>query len=182
MIRQTLDGDAMAQRKIYDTHVGRVYRLAYRMSGDPTMAEDLTQDIFIRVFDRLADFRGDGAFGGWLHRIATSVIYSALRKRQRLRQYEAGEVDPAILESASAILPPDRDLRRRLDAAIGALDMNHRLVFVMHELEGFTHQEIAEAMDTPVGTAKARLSRAKNKLRTLLSDIGSMNADMETGS
>lgn len=182
MIRNILAGDAMAQRGLYDAHVGRVYRLAYRMTGDATMAEDMTQDTFIRAFDRLGDFRGDGAFGGWLHRIATSVIYSALRKRQRIRQFEVVEEDPEILESAMAVPAPDRELRRRLDLAIGKLDLNHRLVFVMHELEGFSHQEIAEAMDTPVGTAKARLSRAREKLRDMLSEYRQLNADLEMGS
>lgn len=182
LIKNTLSGDAAAQRQLYDAHVGRVYRLAYRMTGDGTLAEDLTQDTFIRAFERLADFRGDGPFEGWLHRIATSVIYSALRKRQRIRQFETGEVDPEVLESATAVPPPDRDLRRRLDAAINSLDVNHRLVFVMHDLEGFTHPEIAEAMDTPVGTAKARLSRARVKLRALLSENHPMKTDLETGS
>lgn len=182
MIRRILTGDAQAQRELYDAHVGRIFRLAYRMTGESALAEDLTQDTFIRAFGRLADFRGDGPFGGWLHRIATSVIYSALRKRQRIRQYEVGEVDPAILESATAKAEPDRELRRRLDAAIETLDVNSRMVFVMHDLEGYTHPEIAEAMDTPVGTAKARLSRAREKLRALLTDNGSMNADLETGS
>ncbi len=182
LIKNTLSGNAAAQRGLYDAHVGRVYRLAYRMTGDATLAEDLTQDTFMRAFDRLADFRGDGPFQGWLHRIATSVIYSALRKRQRIRQFETGEVDPEVLESATAVPPADSDLRRRLDGAIETLDVKHRLVLVMHDLEGFTHPEIAEAMGTPVGTAKARLSRARKKLRALLSEYKTMKTDLETGS
>ncbi len=170
LIRRTLTGDADAERQLYNAHVDRVYRLAFRMTGDGPLAEDLTQDTFIRAFDRLADFRGDGAFAGWLHRIATSVIYTALRKRQQLQRHETSGVEPEYLESVARAKTVDRDLRLRLDAAIGTLDLNHRLVFVMHDLEGFTHPEIAAAMDTPVGTAKARLSRARKKLRAQLSD------------
>jgi RNA polymerase sigma-70 factor (ECF subfamily) len=181
-IRNALTGDPDAERKLYNAHVDRVYRLAYRMTGDGALAEDLTQDTFIRAFDKLTTFRGDGPFGGWLHRIATSVIYSALRKRQRIRHFETTEVDPALLETAGGPDPRDRDLRRRLDAAIGNLEVNHRLVFVMHDLEGFTHPEIAAAMDTPVGTAKARLSRAREKLRRMLSGADHQVEDMETGS
>ena len=88
LISRVLAGDAAAERELYDRHVERVFRLAYRMSGDMTQAEDLTQDTFIRAFDRLADYRGDGPFGGWLHRVATSVILSALQKRKRRQGVE----------------------------------------------------------------------------------------------
>lgn len=182
LITAALAGDTDAEHRLYAAHVDRVYRLAFRMTGDGHWAEDLTQDTFIRAFDRLADFRGDGPFAGWLHRIATSVIYSALRSRQRRWRHEAGGVDPEQLESAVRSGTLDRDLRRRLDAAIDRLDLNQRLVLVMHDLEGFTHPEIAEAMGTPVGTAKARLSRAREKLRTLLSDDGPAMGRQETGS
>ena len=81
-------GDAAAERALYDAHVDRIYRLAYRMTGDATLAEDATQDTFIRAFARLDEFRGDGAFGGWLHRIATTVVLGHLRRRKRVRTWE----------------------------------------------------------------------------------------------
>lgn len=167
LIRRILAGDAAAERQLYEAHVDRVFRLAYRMSGDATQAEDLTQDIFIRAFDRLADFRGDSAFGGWLHRVATSVILTALQKRKQLQSVESLRDDlTAVSRRGTA---EDPDLRRTLDRAVAKLDDKHRLVFVMHDMEGYTHQEIASAMGTPVGTAKARLSRARQKLRDTLS-------------
>ena len=89
LISRILAGDATAERQLYDTHVDRVFRLAYRMTGDATQAEDLTQDTFIRAFDRLADFRMDGPFAGWLHRVATSVILTGLRKRKRMQSVES---------------------------------------------------------------------------------------------
>ena len=166
LIRRILRGDAEAERQLYDAHVDRIFRLAYRLTGDSTLAEDVTQETFIRAFDRLADFRGDGAFGGWLHRVATSVIFSALRKRNRVQEFEQPQEDLSMYGTVDR--KGDPELRRRLARAVASLDDNHRLVFVMHELEGFTHQEIARAMGTPVGTAKARLSRARTKLKEIL--------------
>lgn len=166
LIRRIRRGDTAAERALYGAHVDRVYRLAYRMTGDGTLAEDLTQDTFIRAFDRLEDFRSDGPFGAWLHRIATSVICSALRKRKRILDFETARGDLAHLSGTGPGFDPD--LRRRLDRAVTQLDDDQRLVLVMHDVEGYTHQEIAAAMGTPVGTAKARLSRARQKLRDLL--------------
>jgi RNA polymerase sigma-70 factor (ECF subfamily) len=167
LIAKILSGDAEAERQLYEAHVDRVFRMAYRMAGDATQAEDLTQDTFIRAFDRLADYRGDAPFGAWLHRVATTVILSALRKRKRVQTVESLRDD---LETVGSTAPAgDPDLKRRLENAVSGLDDPHRLVFVMHDMEGFTHQEIAAAMDTPVGTAKARLSRARQKLRNALS-------------
>ncbi len=174
MILRIRGGDALAERQLYDAHVDRIYRLAYRMTRDGALAEDLTQDTFIRAFDRLEDFRGDGPFGAWLHRIATSVICSGLRKRKRRQDRESIRED--LTEFGHAAPGANPDLKRHLDQAMERLEENHRLVFVMHDMEGFTHQEIAEAMDSPVGTAKARLSRARAQLRELLT--GKLGPDM----
>jgi RNA polymerase sigma-70 factor (ECF subfamily) len=166
LIDRIRDGDPVAERELYERHVDRVFRLAYRMTGDATQAEDCTQDAFIRAFDRIDDYRGDGPFGGWLHRVATTVILTHLKRRRRSQAVETLHEDVEIYGHAQPAGDPD--LRRRLDRAVGELDENHRLVFVMHDVEGFTHGEIAQAMGTPVGTAKARLSRARARLRDLL--------------
>lgn len=178
LVRRVLMGDTAAERALYERHVDRIFRLAYRMAGDATQAEDLTQDAFIRAFDRLADYRGDAPFGAWLHRVAVSVILSALRKRKRVQSIESLRDD---LEPLGAAAPAaDHDLKRRLATAVDGLDDPHRMVFVMHDMEGFTHQEIAAAMDTPVGTAKARLSRARRKLRDALTGPGpELSLEME---
>lgn len=170
LIQRIQRGDASAERQLYDAHVDRVYRLAFRMTGDADLAEDATQDTFIRAFGRLQDFRGEGAFGGWLHRIATTVVLGHLRKRKRVQNREARVEDVAVVAGAGR--SGDPLLRRSIDRAVDELDDNHRLVFVMHDMEGYTHQEIATAMGTPVGTAKARLSRARGKLRELLLGAG----------
>ena len=176
LISRILAGDSAAERQLYDTHVDRVFRLAYRMTGDATWAEDLTQDTFIRAFDRLAGFRGEVAFAGWLHRVATSVILTGLRKRKKVQSVESVRDD---LDWAAGSGPTtDPDLRRSIDRAVAGLDDNHRLVFVMHDMEGYTHQEIATAVDAPVGTIKARLSRARQKLRDALNGPG-LSMEME---
>lgn len=168
LTRRILSGDAAAERRLYDAHVDRVYRLAYRMCGDATLAEDLTQDTFLRAFDRLGDWRGDGPLGGWLHRVAVTVILGGLRRRGRIRRHETAV--EGLEDLAVAAPAPERDpaLGRRLERAVAALDDVHRLAFVMHEMEGFTHEEIAAASGAPVGTIKARLSRARGKLRLAL--------------
>ncbi len=163
LIQDVKRGVASAERALFETHVDRVWRLAFRMTGDEALTEDIVQDTFIRAFGNLADFRGDAAFSSWLHAIAVSVTLNVLRKTRRLRDHELPREDMTTLSAVRA--GPDHDLRRDLDRAVASLDENHRLVFVMHDLEGFTHEEIADSMGTPVGTAKARLSRARAKLR-----------------
>lgn len=168
LVHSILQGDAAAERRLYDLHVDRIYRLAYRMTGDGALAEDATQDTFIRAFDKLGEWRGDGPLGGWLHRVATTVILGHLRKRKRVLSHEAQVEDVAVMAGAAAPVGRDPLLRDTIVRAVDELDDDHRLVFVMHDMEGYTHREIADAMGTPVGTAKARLSRARNRLREML--------------
>jgi RNA polymerase sigma-70 factor, ECF subfamily len=178
LIQNAARGDARAERALFDAHVERVWRLTFRMTGDETLAEDLVQDVFVRAFDRLETFRGDSAFSSWLHAITVSVTLNALKKTNRTRDHETQREDlstlPAIAQSA------DPGLSKDLDRAVATLDENHRLVFVMHDLEGYTHQEIASAMGTPVGTAKARLSRARTKLRDWFNRSDGLMLELES--
>lgn len=169
LIARAVTGDVAAQRALYDAHVDRVYRLAFRLSGDTELAQDFVQDAFIRAFQRLGDFRGDSSFSTWLHSITMSVSLNGLRKVKRLRQREAP------LESAESIgvvaRRADPDLRRRLYAAIDDLPPGYRAVFVMHDVEGYTHEEIGGALGIQAGTSKAQLFRARAKLREVLADF-----------
>lgn len=166
LIERVLAGDPSAERELYDAHVDRVYRLAFRMTGDDALAQDCTQDTFIRAFDRLADFRGEAALATWLHSIATSVVLNALRKVKRFRQRETPMDDAPPMGAMPRRAEPD--LKSRLAAAIDGLPDKYRMVFVMHDVEGFTHEEIARSMGMPVGTSKAQLSRARARLRDAL--------------
>ena len=156
-------------RALYDAHVDRVYRLAYRMTGQDDLAQDFTQDAFVRAFERLPEFRGDSAFGTWLHTIATSVILNGMRKVRRFRERET-ELDDAFMAPARG-RQPEPDVRERLARAIEALPEGCRAVFVMHDMEGYTHEEIGEALGVTAGTSKSHLSRARGKLRESLADF-----------
>jgi len=161
-------GDPVAERAIYDTHVDRVYRLAFRLAGDAELAKEFTQDAFIRAFERLATFRGDSALSTWLHAITVSVALNGLRKVRRLKR----EVQLEHAESLGSDRPrSDPVLRQRLDAAIDKLPTGYRTVFLMHDVQGFTHEEIGAALGIEVGTSKAQLFRARARLRERLADL-----------
>ncbi len=169
IIAEVLRGDVRAERRLYDAHVDRIYRLAYRMSGDETLARDFTQDTFIRAFERLANFRGESSLATWLHSIAVSVILNGLKKVRRIHGREIGGDElPEITVTAREAEP---DLKVRLKRAIDALPQGYRTVFVMHDVEGYTHEEIAAALGIQSGTSKAQLFRARAKLRTELADF-----------
>jgi RNA polymerase sigma-70 factor (ECF subfamily) len=168
-------GDPAAERLLYDRHVERVYRLAYRIAGRVDLAEDFTQETFIRAFERLGGFRGEASLATWLHTIALSVSYNGMRKVKRFDRGEAplddllaGEAAGAPAAAAARAAPADPDLADRLREAIGALPEGARAVFLMHDVEGFTHEEIGAALGVAVGTSKAQLFRAREKLRALL--------------
>lgn len=169
MIERARAGDALAERALYDAHVDRVFRLAYRMTGDEELAKDFTQDAFVRAFTRLDGFRGEAAFSTWLHSIAVSVVLNGLRGIKRRRQREV-ELHPELPVAREERLP-EPNLRKRMHAAIDSLSERCRTVFLMHDLEGYTHEEIGGALDIATGTSKATLFRARTKLRELLADV-----------
>jgi RNA polymerase sigma-70 factor (ECF subfamily) len=162
-------GDGAAERALYDAHVDRVYRLAYRLAGDDALAQDFTQETFIRAFDKLNSFRGDSAFSTWLHTITTTVVLNGLRKVKRFHKRET-DIDDAHAVGVSR-REAEPDLKVRLNQAIDALPHGYRTVFVMHDVEGFTHEEIGAALGVETGTSKAQLSRARAKLRVALADF-----------
>lgn len=169
IIAEVLRGDARAERMLYDAHVDRIYRLAWRMAGDETLARDFTQDTFIRAFDRLADFRGDSSLSTWLHSIAVSVILNGLKKVKRIHGREmTGDELPEV---AIPVREAEPDLKERLRRAIDGLPDGYRMVFVLHDVEGFTHEEIGQRLGIQPGTSKAQLFRARARLRTELAEF-----------
>ena len=169
LIARVRAGDPAAERALYDAHVDRVYRLSYRMAGDDDLARDFTQETFIRAFERLDTFRGEAAFSTWLHSIATSVALNGLRKVKRFRKREADIEEADAISAARPRAEPD--LKRRLAEAIDGLPEGYRTVFLLHDVEGYTHEEIGAALDIESGTSKAQLSRARAKLRDQLADF-----------
>ncbi len=169
LIDRVLAGDSGAERALYDAHVDRVFRLVYRMAGDLDRAQDWVQETFIRAFQKLGDFRGESSLSTWLCSIALSVSLNGLRKVKRFREREVA-LDDAVPVGFTP-READPDLRSRLAAAIDDLPEGYRAVFVMHDVEGFTHEEIGRVLGVQPGTSKAQLFRARAKLRHALADF-----------
>ena len=136
------------------------------MTRDETLARDFTQDAFVRAFEKIGDFRGDASLATWLHAIAVSVILNGLKKVKRIRSREEGMDELPDRQEVRREAEPD--LKQRLQAAIDDLPDGYRMVFVMHDVEGYTHEEIAAALGIQPGTSKAQLFRARGKLRDAL--------------
>lgn len=170
LIQRVIAGDPAAERQLYDLHVDRVYRLTYRLAGgDADLAKDFTQEAFLRAFDKLSDFQGKSALATWLHSIAVSVSLNGLRKLKRHRDRES-PLDEGLAVTMSG-REAEPDLKTRLRNAIASLPERYKTVFVMYDVEGYTHEEIGGVLGLPVGTSKARLSRAREKLRHALADF-----------
>jgi RNA polymerase sigma-70 factor (ECF subfamily) len=169
LVARVLNGDPAAQREMYESHVDRIYRLAYRLAGEDELARDFTQLTFIRAFERIGDFRGESSLATWLHTIGVSIALNGLRKVKTARKREAP------IEAASSIGTTSReaepDLNARLNKAIDSLSEKYRTVFLMHDVEGFTHEEIGAALGIPAGTSKTRLFQGRAKLREALADF-----------
>ena len=167
VVRLAQDGDTAAFDRLYEEHIGRIYALCLRMSGSRTEAESLAQDVFVRLWQQLPSFRGASAFSSWLHRLAVNVVVESWRASSR----RAAHVQPvADLPdgAATAVASDDVETRLDLERAIAALPNGARLVLVLHDIEGYTHEDIAQLCGTAVGTTKAQLHRARSLLRESL--------------
>jgi RNA polymerase sigma factor (sigma-70 family) len=160
------DGDMAAFEQLYRRHVGRVHAVCLRLAGNRTLAEECTQDAFVRAWESLARFRGDSSFGTWLHRIAVNTVLERHRTQMRRAAWISNK-DDDILESVPA---PDSGPEHAmdLDQCIAELPPAARMVFVLFDVEGHSHEEIAEMTGLAVGTSKAHLHRARRMLRARL--------------
>jgi RNA polymerase sigma-70 factor (ECF subfamily) len=165
LIEEVLQGSPAAERAFYDAHVDRVFALAYRMTGDETVAQDCTQETFIRAFANLHSFRGESRLSTWLHRITVSSVLNGMRKMKRHRNREVDLQDVHLDKAGKATSP---GLRHRLERALATLSEEARTVLMLHDVEGYQHNEIGDMLGIPVGTSKARLSRARQTLRQQL--------------
>ncbi|MBT8488543.1 MAG: RNA polymerase sigma factor [Gemmatimonadetes bacterium] len=161
-VRRAADGDHAAFERLYREHVGRIHALCIRMTGDD-VAEDLTQEVFIRAWNKLGTFKGDSKFGTWLHRLAINHVLSrreTLRRRQSHRAHGEG-----ILNRLAAPVRRSSGHAMDLEKAIGELPERARDVFVLYDVEGYSHDEIAESLGVSVGTSKSQLHRARMLMR-----------------
>lgn len=171
MAAEPLDDVALARRgdvdafgRLYKESAPAVYRVCRRMVADETQARELVQDTFVRAWERLTQFRGDSAFTTWLHRLAVTTTLEHLRRTRRdlFRHVEADD-DLAVRSTASAL-----DARVDVEAALDKLPPGARTVFVLHDIEGYSHDEIARMTGIAAGTARAQLWRARRALSKLL--------------
>ncbi|MEJ2603923.1 MAG: sigma-70 family RNA polymerase sigma factor [Gammaproteobacteria bacterium] len=168
-VRRARKGDRRAFEQLYREHVGQVYGLCLRMTGEPAEAEDCAQEAFIQAWRKLGQFRGDAAFGTWLHRIAVNAV---LARRRR-----AKPEDPLDERAELRAVPESASDQRDLETAIASLPEGARHVFVLHAVYGYTHDEAAGMLGIASGTSKAQLHRA----RTLLAErLGFAGADGKT--
>jgi RNA polymerase sigma-70 factor (ECF subfamily) len=163
-------GEMAAFEELYARHNRRVYSLCLRMTQNQSEAEDLAQEVFIQLFRKLGSFRGESAFTTWLHRLTVNQVLMHFRKRSvKLEQTtEEGETPVQIVVgTANPNQMPVVD-RIALDKAVGQLPPGYRTVFVLHDVEGHEHEEIARMLGCSVGTSKSQLHKARMKLRKLL--------------
>lgn len=166
-VRRAQAGDVDAFEVLYRQHAGRIYALCLRLrAGDSNDATELMQDVFIRAWRGISTFRGDAAFGSWLHRLAVNTMLENARGEHRRIARVLPMDDTSRLEGAAR--SSGVDLRMDMEEAIASLPQGARLAFVLHDVEGYQHQEIAAQLGVSVGTIKAQLHRARRLLRERL--------------
>lgn len=170
LARAAAAGDSAAFEKLYEQHHRRVFSLCLRMLGGATQAEDLTQEVFLQVYKKIGSFRGDSAFTTWLHRLTVNQVLMHFRKRGVKLEHTSEEGD-----FTNVIETPLQSTRRismidklALERAIGELPHGYRTVFVLHDVEGYEHEEISNLLDISIGTSKSQLHKARMRLRQLL--------------
>jgi RNA polymerase sigma-70 factor (ECF subfamily) len=177
-IRLAQLGDAVAFETIYQLHSRRVYALCLRMTSDPVEAEDLTQEAFLQLFRKIHTFRGESAFSSWLHRLTANIVLMRFRKKRPVPASldEMTSSDSEKERPAFEIGGPDLRLvgvfdRVNLHAAIGQLPEGYRSMFLLHDVHGYEHNEIARMLGCSVGNSKSQLHKARKRLRELLNKV-----------
>ncbi len=173
-IQRAQTGDAECFEALYGLHKRRVYSLCLRMTGNTAEAEDLTQEAFLQLFRKIATFRGESAFSTWLHRLAVNVVLMRLRKRglpevslEETMEPQQEDAPRKDIGARDNVLAGSID-RVNLERAIESLPPGYRIIFVLHDIEGYEHNEIAEMMGCSIGNSKSQLHKARMKLRDLL--------------
>lgn len=173
LVRRCRDNQAGAFEELYRTHAGRLYNLVFRMVGSATDAEDLLQDVFLHAHRKLASFRGDSSLGTWLYRLTVNQCLDFLRGRQTkmTRATSSLDHDNAVEPAATMPAVPTAVSRVDLERAIAKLPDGCRAAFVLHDIEGFEHNEVARLMGVSEGTSKSQVHKARTKLRALLTRV-----------
>jgi len=161
-------GDRHAFERLYKSHVNRVFSLCTRMSGSRIRGEELTQDVFVRSWEKLPQFRGDAAFSTWIHRIAVNMVLSDRKNQSRSSKRLVDDDTERVEEPVARAYAPQYGDRMDIAAAIEMQPKGARQIFVLHDVEGYKHEEIAEMCGITSGGSKAQLHRARLLLREAL--------------
>jgi RNA polymerase sigma-70 factor, ECF subfamily len=170
LIQRCQNGERAAQYQLYQEYKDRVFGIVYRMANNPQDAEDLAQQVFVRVFQKIDTFRGQAAFSSWLYRLAMNICIDHVKKEKRHRQmlsYDTRE------DSEWAATDRDHrfDLKPHLQRAVNMLPARYRAVFILYQTEGYSHREIGEMLEISTGTSKSQLHKARRELRRLLAPV-----------
>ena len=167
LIARAKAGDRDAMGELYETHARRVYTVVRRLVGNDHLAEDLSHEAWVRAFEKLHLFRGESAFGTWIYRLATNVALNRLRRSSKRDRVEASANLPRVVKA-----PDDLVVNRRvLSAALDRLPPGYRRVLVLHDIEGWTHEEIAQQLNCSAGTSKSQLHKARAKMREMIAPV-----------
>ncbi|RMH14743.1 MAG: sigma-70 family RNA polymerase sigma factor [Gemmatimonadetes bacterium] len=167
LIRKASAGDGRAIRALYERYAPRVFAVVRRIAGDDDLAQDYAQEAWIRAIRALPTFRGDARFSTWLHRIAVNAALQALRKAETRQKREAPMPEGVSVGPA----PGDALLGQRLEGALDRLPDRMRTVLILHDVEGYTHEEIGELLGVAPGTSKSQLFKARAKMRDMLRTV-----------
>jgi len=173
-IERAQQGDPECFEALYGLHKRRVYSLCLRMTGNTAEAEDLTQEAFLQLYRKIGTFRGESAFSTWLHRLSVNVVLMRLRKKGLPEVSLEETLEPQQEDGPRKdVRPVDNVLagsidRVKLQRAVDSLPPGYRIVFILHDVEGYEHNEIAEMMGCSIGNSKSQLHKARLKLRELL--------------
>jgi RNA polymerase sigma-70 factor (ECF subfamily) len=175
LCKRCQQGDIGALEELYKRHKDKVYALALRLTNNVQDAEDIVQDVFVQVHRKINSFRGDAAFSSWLYRIATNIAISALRQQRRRKEQTSEHIQARGHQTQ---MRDTRLLKPFLEEAIASLPPKSKMVFVLHDVQGFQHQEIAQMLNCSVGTSKSQLHKARSHLRKTLRSRLSLISDM----
>jgi RNA polymerase sigma-70 factor (ECF subfamily) len=170
LVRASAAGDVAAFEQLYRQYNRRVYSICLRMLGNSTEAEDLTQDVFVQLFRKVGSFRGESAFTTWLHRMTVNQVLMHFRKRGVRHESTTDDGELPTLIEVGTDRPSNMPIidSIALERAISELPPGYRTVFVLHDVEGYEHEEIARMLGCTVGTSKSQLHKARMRIRTLL--------------
>ena len=174
VIRKAQEGNVRCFETLYARHKRRVFSLCLRMSGNYAQAEDFTQEAFLQLYRKITSFRGESAFSTWLHRLTVNIVLMHFRKKglaevslEATLEPQQEDAAPKDIGSRDNVLHGAVD-RISLEQALGELPPGYRIIFVLHDIEGYEHNEIAEMLGCSIGNSKSQLHKARMKLRTLL--------------